>query len=47
LSATAHEKAGEREAALEHMQKAVDVAPADGKAFFSRALEELKQESPR
>lgn len=47
LSATAHEKAGDREAALEHMQKAVDVAPADGKAFFSRALEELKQESPR
>ena len=47
LSATAYEEAGEREAALEHMQKAVDVAPADGKAFFSRALEELKQESPR
>jgi len=43
LSATAHDKVGDRDAALEHMQKAVDVAPPDGKAFFSRALEELKQ----
>lgn len=47
LSATAYEKAGDLEAALEHMQKAVDAAPPDQKPFFSRALEELKQESPR
>ena len=43
LSATAYEEAGDREAALEHLQKAVDVAPPDQKPFFSRALEELKQ----
>ena len=47
LSATAHEKAGELEAAIEHMQKAVDLAPPDQKPFFSRALEELKQASHR
>ena len=33
LSATAHDKAGNREAALEHMQKAVDAAPPAGKTF--------------
>jgi tetratricopeptide (TPR) repeat protein len=43
LSATAYEKAGEREAALEHMQIAVDTAPSDQKPFFTRSLEELKQ----
>ena len=47
LSATAYEKAGDSVAALEHMQKAVNVAGPDQKPFFSRALEELKQKSQR
>ena len=47
LSATAYEKAGEPEAALEHMHKAVDAAPPDQKPFFSRALEELKPTGQR
>lgn len=47
LSATAYEKAGELEVAIEHMQKAVDLAPPDQKPFFSRGLEELKQASQR
>ncbi len=47
LSAAAYEKAGHLEAALEHMQKAVDAAPPDQKPFFSRALVELKQTGQR
>jgi len=44
LSATAREKAGDHEAALAHMQKAVDLAPAGQKAFFSRALEKMQRD---
>jgi hypothetical protein len=42
LRATAHDEVGERKAAREHMQRAVDVASPDQKEFMSRALEALK-----
>jgi len=42
LSATAHDKAGNRSGAIAHMEKAVALAPAGQKPFFEQALQKLK-----
>ena len=47
LSATAHEKSGAPDAAIEHLQEAIDTASPEQKPFFVRALEELKANSRR